>query len=317
MPDFSHNRLCELLGIRLPIIQAGMVWVSGWRLASAASQSGCLGVLGAGSMTPELLQQHIQKLRAATTAPFAVNIPLLYPHAPDMVALCIAAQVPAVITSAGNPALHTAALQAAGIRVLHVSGTAKLAEKAHRAGVDAIICEGMEAGGHNSREEITTLCLIPQARQVTDKPLIAAGGIATGGAVVAMLALGADGVQMGSRFALTQESSAHPAFKEAVRAAGEADTDLALKALVPVRMLKNALYHQIKALEAQGADAHALRQLMGRGRSRLGIFQGDLEAGELEIGQIAGALQDIPGVHALVARLETEIAESLNRLPRT
>ena len=317
MPDFSHNRLCSLLGIRLPIIQAGMVWVSGWRLASAASQAGCLGVLGAGSMTPELLQLHIQKLRATTNATFAVNIPLLYPHAPDMVALCIAAQVPAVITSAGNPGIHTAALQDAGIRVWHVSGTARLAEKAHRAGVDAIICEGMEAGGHNSREEITTLCLIPQARQVTDKPLVAAGGIATGGAVVAMLALGADGVQMGSRFALTQESSAHPAFKEAVRTAGEADTDLALKALVPVRMLKNTLYQQLKALEAQGADADTLRQFMGRGRSRMGIFEGDLEAGELEIGQIAGALQDIPSVQTLVARLETEVSESLGRLPRT
>ncbi|MBX3102273.1 MAG: nitronate monooxygenase [Bacteroidetes bacterium] len=314
MPSFTANPLCQLLGIRLPIIQAGMVWVSGWRLASAASNAGCLGLLGAGSMRPELLREHIRKCRQATDQPFGVNIPLLYKHAPELIQVVLEEQVQIVVSSAGNPRLYTARLQEAGIKVLHVCGTAAFTAKAHTAGADAIICEGMEAGGHNSREEITTLCLIPQARQETDKPLVAAGGIASGAAILAVMALGADGAQLGSRFALTQESSAHPAFKQAVIEAGEADTDLALRAVTPVRMLRNALYHQIKAMEQQDASAEALREFMGQGRSRRGIFEGDLAEGELEIGQIAGTLTDIPTVKELIQRLQTEYSAAHTRL---
>ncbi len=289
----NKNRISALFGIRYPIIQAGMVWCSGWRLASAVSNAGGLGLIGAGSMHPATLREHIQKCKAATKLPFGVNIPLMYPQIEEIMAIVMEEKVPIVFTSAGNPATWTAQLKEAGIIVVHVVSSSKFALKAASAGVDAIVAEGFEAGGHNGREETTTLTLIPQVRSAVDLPLIAAGGIATGEAMAAVFALGAEGAQVGTRFALTEESSASDTFKQHCIALNEGDTVLSLKKVSPTRMIKNAFYQQVAELEERGASAEELRALVGRGRSKKGIFEGNLEEGELEIGQIASHIKQI------------------------
>ncbi len=300
------NPLSTLLGTRYPVIQAGMVWCSGWRLAAACSEAGILGVIGSGSMYPAVLREHIAKYRAASDLPFGVNIPLLYPDIDKHIAAVIEGRVPVVITSAGNPRTHTLRLRDAGIKVLHVVSSAKFAEKAEAAGVDGIICEGFEAGGHNGREETTTMCLIPQVRRATGLPLAAAGGIATGGAILAAMALGADGVQIGSRFVASDESSAHINFKHAVARAGEGDTRLTLKEVTPVRLLKNGFYRQVEEATARGADARELAALLGKGRAKRGMFEGDEEEGELEIGQVSGLIGDILPAKTIVETLLRE-----------
>ena len=282
-----------MFNIDYPIIQAGMVWCSGWELASAVSNAGGLGLIGAGSMHPDVLRVHIQKCKAATDKPFGVNVPLLYPEIDKLIAIIIEEKVPIVFTSAGNPKTWTATLKEAGIGVVHVVSSSAFALKAMHAGVDAIVAEGFEAGGHNGREETTTLCLIPAVRDVITIPLIAAGGIGDGRSMLAAFALGAEGVQVGSRFAVTLESSAHEAYKNAAIEAQEGSTALALKKLTPVRLLKNDFYTQVKQAEDQGASKEALAQLLGKGRSKKGIFEGDLKEGELEIGQVAARITDI------------------------
>ena len=292
-------RFTELLGIERPIVQGGMIWCSGWRLAAAVSEAGGLGTLGAGSMYPEVLRDQIQKVQAATSKPFAVNLPLLYPNIEEHLQLCIELKVPVVITSAGNPKLHTERLKANGIRVLHVVSSAKFAIKAEAAGVDAVIAEGFEAGGHNGREETTTLVLTPSVCDAVKIPVVAAGGIADGRSMAAALILGADAVQMGSRYVATQESSAHEDFKSAVLAAQEGNTTLTLKELTPVRLLHNAFYRDVQDAYARGAAPEELAELLGRGRAKKGMFEGDLEAGELEIGQVAGRIADLPSAFTL------------------
>lgn len=287
------NRICDLLGIKYPIIQAGMIWCSGWELAAAVSKSGGLGIIGAGSMYPDILRNHIQKLKAATDLPFAVNLPLLYPQIDDHLEIIVQEGVPIVFTSAGNPAKYTEQLKSRGIKVVHVVSNVKFALKAEAAGVDAIVAEGFEAGGHNGREETTTLCLIPMVCDAVKIPVIAAGGIADGRAMLAAFALGAEAVQVGSRFVASEESSAHPAFKQVVVNASEGDTVLTLKQLTPVRLIRNPFYEQVVAAEQAGADKEQLAALLGRGRAKKGMFEGDLEAGELEIGQIAANIRDI------------------------
>lgn len=287
------NRITTLFGIRYPIIQAGMIWCSGWRLASAVSNAGGLGLIGAGSMHPERLQEHIQKCKAATDKPFGVNIPLMYPQIEEIMQIVMAEKVPIVFTSAGNPKTWTSQLKEHNILVAHVVSSSKFAQKAAEAGVDAIVAEGFEAGGHNGREETTTLTLIPQVRQAVALPLIAAGGIATGEAMAAMFALGAEAVQVGTRFALTEESSASDSFKQRCLSLNEGDTQLSLKKVSPTRMIKNEFYQQVQELEDGGATAEELRTLLGRGRSRRGIFEGDLTEGELEIGQIASHIKQV------------------------
>ena len=287
------NRITTLFGIRYPIIQAGMVWCSGWRLASAVSNAGGLGLIGAGSMHPERLQEHIQKCKAATDKPFGVNIPLMYPQIEEIMQIVMAEKVPIAFTSAGNPKTWTSQLKEHNILVAHVVSSSKFAQKAAEAGVDAIVAEGFEAGGHNGREETTTLTLIPQVRQAVALPLIAAGGIATGEAMAAMFALGAEAVQVGTRFALTEESSASDSFKQRCLSLNEGDTQLSLKKVSPTRMIKNEFYQQVQELEDGGATAEELRTLLGRGRSRRGIFEGDLIEGELEIGQIASHIKQV------------------------
>lgn len=270
-----------------------MVWCSGWKLASAVSNAGGLGLIGAGSMYPHVLEEHLIKCKAATGKPFGVNIPLLYPQTDELVALVIQYQVPIVFTSAGNPAKYTAMLKSHGIKVAHVVANRRFALKAAEAGVDAIVAEGFEAGGHNGMEENTTMTLIPMVRQITNLPLIAAGGIATGRQMLAAIALGADAVQVGSRFAASVESSAHPAFKQKIVEAGDGDTALMMKKLVPVRLLKNKFYELVREAENRGAGAEELKQLLGRGRAKKGMFEGDLDEGELEIGQVAAIISDI------------------------
>ncbi|TAF34488.1 MAG: nitronate monooxygenase [Cytophagales bacterium] len=294
------NIFCETFGVQIPIIQAGMVWCSGWKLASAVSEAGGLGVLGAGSMNIETLQYHIKKCQARTLKPFAVNLPLLYPHTEAHVASIIAARVPVVITSAGNPSTYTSALKSAGCRVMHVVSSTKFALKAQQAGVDAVIGEGFEAGGHNGREETTTLCLIPELVKQLTVPIVAAGGIACGRSMLAAVGMGACAVQVGSRFATAEESSAHRQFKEAVIKAQEGDTDLIIKAITPTRMLKNSLYQRLKNAENQGADRQTLSELLGRGRSKLGIFEGNLDEGELEIGQVAASIKQIQSAKVIL-----------------
>lgn len=289
----KENRITDLFGIRYPIIQAGMVWCSGWRLASAVSNAGGLGLIGAGSMHPATLREHIQKCKAATKLPFGVNIPLMYPQIEEIMAIVMEEKVPIVFTSAGNPATWTAKLKEVGIIVVHVVSSSKFALKAASSGVDAIVAEGFEAGGHNGREETTTLTLIPQVRDAVDLPLIAAGGIATGEAMAAAFALGAEGVQVGTRFALTEESSASDAFKRHCIGLDEGDTFLSLKKVSPTRMVKNEFFRQVAELEERGASVEELRALVGRGRSKKGIFEGNLEEGELEIGQIASHIKQI------------------------
>lgn len=307
----------ELFNIELPIVSGGMVWCSGWRLAAAVSAAGGLGLIGAGSMHPETLVEHIGKARealAGTGKPFGVNIPLFYPEIERVIEILITEKVPVVFTSGGNPALYTKRLKSAGVTVAHVVASAKFARKAEAAGVDAIVAEGFEAGGHNGREEITTMALIPQVRQVTNLPLLAAGGIATGRGMLAAMALGADGVQMGTRFALSQESSAHEAFKDLCTTIGEGDTMLCLKKLSPVRLVTNEFYRQVAEAEARGASADELREILGSKRSKRGIFEGDLREGELEIGQIASMIRKIEPVADIMQNIITEFREAVEEV---
>ena len=309
----SKNRICELFGIELPVIQGGMVWCSGWRLASAVSNAGGLGLLGAGSMHPETLVEHIHKMKEATDKPWGVNVPLMYPEIDRLMDIIVEEGVKVVFTSAGSPKKFTSRLHEAGIKVAHVVSSSKFARKCEEAGVDAVVAEGFEAGGHNGREETTTLTLIPQVRQATTLPLIAAGGIGSGQAIVAVEALGAEGVQIGTLFALAKESSA---FKELCIRTEEGDTMLCLKKISPTRLVKNQLYMQIAEAEARGAEADELRGILGKAASKRGIFEGDTEGGEIEIGQIASAVKDIEDVATIMARLKTEYYETKNRLAR-
>ena len=306
--------ITRLLGIAHPIIQGGMIWCSGWRLAAAVSNAGGLGTLWAGSMYPEVLREHLTKLKAATDKPFAVNLPLLYPDMEAHVQTCLDFKVPIVITSAGSPKTYTQRFKEAGVTVMHVVSSAAFAKKSQDAGVDAVIAEGFEAGGHNGRDETTTLVLIPAVRDAVTIPVVAAGGIADGRGMAAALALGADAVQLGSRFAATVESSAHTAFKAEILAAQEGATQLTLKELAPVRLLKNAFYQEIQAAYAQGADAAQLAALLGRGRAKRGMFEGDLHEGELEIGQVAQQIQDLPSAGEIIERIQTQCLQTLQSL---
>ena len=310
----KKNRVCELFGIERPIVAGGMVWCSGWRLAAAVSNAGGLGLLGAGSMHPETLQEHIRKMKEATDKPWGVNLPLMYPEIDRLVELLIAEGVKIVFTSAGSPKKFTQRFHEAGIKVAHVVSSSKFARKCEEAGVDAVVAEGFEAGGHNGREETTTLCLIPQVRQATSLPLIAAGGIGSGEAILATEALGAEGVQIGTLFALAKESSAAEAFKRRCIATEEGDTMLCLKKIAPSRLVKNALYQQLAEAEARGAEAEELRTILGKAATKRGIFEGDVEGGELEIGQIASAVTDIHPVSVIMERLANEYNEAKARI---
>ncbi len=304
------NRITKLFGIQYPIIQAGMIWASGWKLASAVSNAGGLGLIGAGSMYPEVLREHIQQCKAATNKPFGVNLPLLYPDIDKHIAIIIEEKVPIVFTSAGNPKTWTAKLKENGITVVHVVSSAKFAKKCEEAGVDAVVAEGFEAGGHNGREETTTLCLIPNVRQAISIPLIAAGGIATGRAMYAMMAMGAEGVQIGSRFVCTPEASSHQAFKDAVVNANEGDTVLTLKELTPVRLIKNDFYRRVAEAEESCASKEQMEELLGRARAKKGMFEGDMTEGELEIGQVSSIIRDIKPAANIVAEIWSEFTET-------
>jgi enoyl-[acyl-carrier protein] reductase II len=305
------NRITKLFQIQYPIIQAGMIWCSGWELASAVSNAGGLGIIGSGSMYPEILEEHIIKCKQATNKPFAVNLPMLYPDIDKHVETIIKHKVPIVFTSAGNPKTWTSKLQAEGIVVVHVVSSVKFAIKAQEAGVDAIVAEGFEAGGHNGRDETTTFCLIPMVAEKITVPLIAAGGIGTGKGMLAALNLGADAVQIGSRFVATPESSAHQLFKDKVVEAKEGDTLLTLKELTPVRLLKNPFFDKVQEAYAQCADKEALEALLGRGRAKKGMFLGDLVEGELEIGQIAGLIHTIKPAADIVTEIVSEYKQAL------
>ncbi|MDH4472823.1 MAG: nitronate monooxygenase [Fluviicola sp.] len=306
-----QNRITSLFNIQYPLIQAGMIWCSGWELASAVSNAGGLGIIGSGSMYPNILEEHIEKCKAATDKPFAVNLPMLYPNIEEHIALIIKHQVPIVFTSAGNPKTYTARLKEQGITVVHVVSSAKFARKAQDAGVDAIVAEGFEAGGHNGRDETTTFCLIPMVKAEVDIPLIAAGGIGTGRGMLAAMNLGADGVQIGSRFVASPESSAHQNFKQVVLDTEEGDTMLTLKELTPVRLVKNAFYNQVHEAYEKGASAEELNALLGRGRAKKGMFEGDLTEGELEIGQVAGLIHEIKPAAEIVQEIITEFKQAL------
>ena len=310
------NRITELLEIQYPVIQGGMVWCCGWRLAAAVSNNGGLGLIGSGSMTPELLREHIRKCKAATQMPFGVNVPLIYHEIEGIMKVVIEEGVKVVFSSAGNPKTWTKLLKEAGITVVHVVSSSKFAQKAEEAGVDAVVAEGFEAGGHNGREETTTLTLIPQVRKAVHIPLIAAGGIASGAGMLAAISLGADGVQIGTRFALSEESSAHADFKQLCTTLNEGDTVLSLKKLSPTRLVKNDFFNLVKEAEDKGADAGELQTLLGRGRSRLGIFEGDSKNGELEIGQIASLIQTVESVEAIMKSLVSEYNQGLSKLER-
>jgi enoyl-[acyl-carrier protein] reductase II len=291
--NFSANQVSRLFGIAYPIVQAGMVWASGWKLASAVSNAGGLGMIGAGSMYPQVLHEHIVQCKDATSKPFGVNVPLMYPDIDQLMQIIIDEKVPVVFTSAGNPKLWTSKLKEKGITVVHVVSSSKFAKKAAEAGCDAVVAEGFEAGGHNGREETTSMVLIPAVRAAVDIPVIAAGGIATGRQMLAAMVLGADGVQVGSRFVCTPEASSHLNFKEAVIKAAEGDTMLSMKKLMPVRLLKNQFADEVRAAEIKGASEEELKQLLGRGRAKKGMFEGKLEEGELEIGQVSALIHDI------------------------
>lgn len=308
------NPVTQLFNIKFPIIQAGMIWCSGWELASAVSNAGGLGLIGSGSMYPEILRTHIQKCKQATDKPFGVNVPLLYPDIDKHMAIIIEEGVKIVFTSAGNPKTWTKHLKDHGITVVHVVSNVKFALKCEEAGVDAIVAEGFEAGGHNGREETTTMVLIPQVRKAVKLPLIAAGGIGSGQSMAAAFALGADGVQVGSRFAVTHESSCHPNFKNAVIEAKEGDTQLSLKQLTPVRMIKNKFYGKVAELEQQGASAEELAALLGRGRAKKGMFEGNLDEGELEIGQISGAIDKIQSVQEVMNELLNDYNSTVKKM---
>ena len=303
---YLMNKITKLFNIRYPIIQGGMIWCSGWELASAVSNAGGLGLIGSGSMYPDILKDHIRKCKAATNKPFGVNVPLLYPQTDEHIKIIIEEGVKIVFTSAGNPKKYTSYLKENGITVVHVVANVKFAQKCEEAGVDAIVAEGFEAGGHNGFEETTTMALIPQVRKAIDIPLIAAGGIGTGRTMLAAFAIGAEGVQIGSRFVASVESSAHPDFKKAVLAAGDGDTKLTLKKLVPVRLIKNKFFNRINNAETEGATREELMEMLGRGRAKLGMFEGDLEEGELEIGQVSGLINEIKPAAEIIKEIMDE-----------
>lgn len=307
----NQNRITKLLGIEYPIIQAGMIWASGWRLASAVSNAGGLGLIGAGSMYPEVLREHITKCKAATDKPFGVNVPLLYPNIDEVMSIIIEEKVPIVFTSAGNPKTWTSVLKEKGIIVVHVVSSAKFALKCQDAGCDAVVAEGFEAGGHNGREETTTMCLIPSVRKQIQIPLIAAGGIYDARTMLAAMVLGADGVQIGSRFVATPEASSHLNFKEAVLTAKEGDTQLSIKKLTPVRLLSNPFAQQIQIAEKNGAGNEELEQILGKARAKKGMFEGDLNEGELEIGQVSALIDEIIPAGKIVADIMNELNQLL------
>ena len=308
------NRICSLFGIQYPIIQAGMVWCSGWRLASAVSNAGGLGLIGAGSMHPEVLREHIRKCEAATDKPFGVNVPLMYPEIDTLMRILVEEKVKIVFTSAGNPKTWTKYLKDHDMTVVHVVSSSKFATKCEEAGVDAIVAEGFEAGGHNGREETTTMCLIPAVRKATSLPLLAAGGIGNGQAMLAALALGADGVQIGTRFALTKESSAHENFKKLCLNLKEGDTKLLLKKPSPTRLVKGDFATAVEEAEARGASVEELRELLGKGRAKKGIFEGDLKEGELEIGQVASLFWEELSVEEVMKELIRDFKLSLENV---
>jgi enoyl-[acyl-carrier protein] reductase II len=307
----GENRICELFNIDLPLIQAGMIWCSGWELASAVSNAGGLGIIGSGSMYPEILEQQIISCKAATTKPFAVNLPMLYPDSDKHIATIIKHKVPIVFTSAGNPSIWTSHLKSHGIIVVHVVSSLKFALKAEEAGVDAVVAEGFEAGGHNGRDETTTMCLVPMVAKKINIPLIAAGGIATGRAMLAAMNLGADAVQVGSRFVASVEASAHINFKNAVINSNEGDTLLNLKELTPVRLLKNKFAELVSNAYENGANTNELKELLGKGRAKKGMFEGDLANGELEIGQVSALLDTILPAEEIIAEILSEFKEAL------
>lgn len=311
----TTNRITELFNIKYPIIQGGMIWASGWKLASAVSNAGGLGLIGSGSMYPEVLREHIQKCKKATDKPFGVNIPLLYPNMEEIVQIIIDEGVKIVFSSAGNPKTWTSHLQSQGITVVHVVSSVKFALKAQEAGVNAVVAEGFEAGGHNGREETTTLALIPMVKEQLDIPLIAAGGIANGKSMLSVMILGADGVQVGSRFVATPEASSHQNFKDLVVKAKEGDTQLTLKELAPVRMLKNKFFNQVIELYSKNPSKEDLIELLGRARAKKGMFEGDLDDGELEIGQISGLIHDIKPAGKIVEDMVSEFKAAKEKLP--
>jgi len=309
-----QNSITKLFNIQYPIIQAGMIWASGWRLASAVSNAGGLGIIGSGSMYPDVLKEHIIKCKAATHKPFGVNIPLLYPDIDKHIQIIIEQKVPIVISSAGNPKIWTKTLQDEGIKVIHVVSSSAFAVKAQAAGCDAVVAEGFEAGGHNGREETTTMVLIPQVRDAISIPLVAAGGIATGKQMLAAMVLGADGVQVGSRFICTPEASSHQSFKEAIIQSKEGDTMLSMKKTVPVRLLKNHFANEIKDAESRGASAEELNELLGRGRAKKGMFEGKLDEGELEVGQVSSMIKQIMPAADVVKEIWKEFVEEKIRV---
>ena len=308
------NRICQLFGIQYPVIQGGMVWCSGWRLASAVSNAGGLGLIGAGSMHPEVLREHIRKCQSTTDKPFGVNVPLMYPEIDAMMNILVEEGVKIVFTSAGNPKTWTGFLKGHGIKVAHVVSSSKFAVKCEQAGVDAIVAEGFEAGGHNGREETTTLCLIPAVRRATTLPLIAAGGIGTGNAMLATFALGAEGVQIGTRFALTEESSAHENFKQLCLNLNEGDTKLLLKKLSPTRLVKGEFTTAVEEAEARGASAEEMKELLGKGRSKKGIFEGNLQEGELEIGQVASLFREMQTVSEVMKEIMEDFRKGMEKI---
>jgi enoyl-[acyl-carrier protein] reductase II len=310
------NRITELFNIKYPIIQAGMIWNSGWRLASAASNAGILGLIGAGSMYPDVLREHIQKCKKATDKTFGVNVPMLYPNIEEIMNIIVEEGVKIVFTSAGNPKTWTTWLQDKGITVVHVVSSVKFALKAQDAGVNAIVAEGFEAGGHNGRDETTSLTLIPMVKEQLQVPLIAAGGIATGQAMLAAMVLGADAVQVGSRFVASEESSAHQDFKQVVIDTKEGDTQLTLKELAPVRLIKNKFFNELQELYKTAPNVEQLKELLGRARAKRGMFEGDLEDGELEIGQIAGLIHDIKPAAEIVKDMMQEFEEAKRNVSR-
>lgn len=308
------NRITQLFNIKYPIIQGGMIWCSGWELASAVSEAGGLGLIGSGSMYPDVLKKHIRRCKEATQKPFGVNVPLLYPQTEEHIRIIIEEGVKIVFTSAGNPKKYTSLLKENGIKVAHVVANVKFSKKCEEAGVDAIVAEGFEAGGHNGYEETTTMTLIPQVKKALSTPLIAAGGIGTGRTMLAAFALGAEGVQIGSRFVVSNESSAHPDFKKAVVCANEGDTQLSLKKLVPVRLIKNEFFNRVKEAENKGASREDLMQILGKGRAKLGMYEGDIQEGELEIGQISGIINSILPVAEIIDEILREFETARNEL---
>ena len=308
-----ENRVTRLFGIDYPIVQAGMIWASGWRLASAVSNSGGLGLIGSGSMYPDVLREHIVKCRAATSKPFGVNIPLLYPDIDKHIQVVIEEKVPIIFTSAGNPRTWTSVLKEHGCKVIHVVSSSKFAKKSEEAGCDAVVAEGFEAGGHNGREETTTMVLVPAVCEAVKIPVISAGGIATGRQMLAAMIMGAEGVQVGSRFVASEEASSHMSFKNAVITAAEGDTALTLKQLTPVRMIRNKFFHQVQEAECRGATLDELRTLLGRARAKKGMFEGNLDEGELEIGQVSALIKEILPASEILKNIWNEFSEALKQ----